>query len=176
MATSAVAGCAIGGLSVGEPKPVMAEMLEVVAEILPVEKPRYLIGCWVAGRSLDGCGTGGRSLRLCPARPGCRAQRGVVHSRGHVNIKQRRFADVHEPLDPGVDCNALQQSQRQPISVVYLAEEKSWGSKTSPSIHNLRFLARRVGMIGQAIERNAFASAHDAFLDRYRPVERTLHA
>ena len=37
-------GCAIGGLSVGEPKPVMAEMLEIVAEILPIGKPRYLMG------------------------------------------------------------------------------------------------------------------------------------
>jgi queuine tRNA-ribosyltransferase len=44
------------------------------------------------------------------------------------------------------------------------------------SIHNLRFLAHQVEKIRQAIERNAFASAHDAFLDRYRPVERALHA
>ena len=105
VASSAVAGCAIGGLSVGEPKPVMAEMLEVVAEILPVEKPRYLMGVgspedlWMGvarGVDLFDC--------VLPTRL---ARNGALFTpAGRVNIKQRRFADVHEPLDPGCDCDA----------------------------------------------------------------------
>jgi queuine tRNA-ribosyltransferase len=173
VASSAVDGCAIGGLSVGEPKPVMAEMLEVVGEILPVEKPRYLMGVgspedlWMGvarGVDLFDC--------VLPTRL---ARNGALFTpAGRVNIKQRRFADVHEPLDPGCACDGCVHFTTAYLHHLFRSGE-ILGLRLA-SVHNLRFLANQVEIIRQAIERNAFASAHDAFLDRYRPVERTHYA
>jgi queuine tRNA-ribosyltransferase len=173
IASAAVAGCAIGGLSVGESKPVMAEMLDVVAEILPVEKPRYLMGVgspedlWMgvaSGVDLFDC--------VLPTRL---ARNGALFTpAGRVNIKQRRFADVHAPLDPECDCDACAR-----FSAAYLHHLFRSGEVLGlrlASVHNLRFLANQVETIRHAIEQNAFASAHDSFLSCYRPVGHALNA
>jgi queuine tRNA-ribosyltransferase len=167
IASAAVAGCAIGGLSVGEPKPVMAEMLEVVAEVLPVEKPRYLMGVgspedlWMGvarGVDLFDC--------VLPTRL---ARNGALFTpTGRVNIKQRRFADVHEPLDPECDCDACAQFSAAYLHHLFRSGE-ILGLRLA-SVHNLRFLANQVETIRQVIEQNAFASAHASFLSCYRPV------
>jgi queuine tRNA-ribosyltransferase len=169
VASAAVAGCAIGGLSVGEPKPVMAEILEIVAEILPIDKPRYLMGVgspedlWMGvarGVDLFDC--------VLPTRL---ARNGALFTRaGRVNIKQRRFADIHEPVDPECDCDACAHFSAAYLHHLFRSGE-ILGLRLA-SVHNLRFLANQVETIRQGIERNAFASAHDSFLARYRPVER----
>ncbi len=173
LATADVAGCAIGGLSVGEPKPVMAEMLEVVAEVLPVDKPRYLMGVgspedlWMGvarGVDLFDC--------VLPTRL---ARNGALFTPvGRVNIKQRRFAEVHEPLDPECDCSTCSSFSAAYLHHLFRAGEVL-GLRLA-SVHNLRFLANQVEAIRQAIEQSAFASAHASFLSRYRPVERALNA
>jgi queuine tRNA-ribosyltransferase len=168
-----VAGSAIGGLSVGEPKPVMAEMLEIVAEILPVDKPRYLMGVgspedlWMGvarGVDLFDC--------VLPTRL---ARNGALFTpMGRVNIKQRRFADVHAPLDARCDCATCTQFSTAYLHHLFRAGEVL-GLRLA-SVHNLRFLANQVEVIKQAIEQNAFASAQASFLARYRPVERAHDA
>ena len=173
IASAAVAGCAIGGLSVGEPKPVMAEMLEAVSDILPIGKPRYLMGVgspediWMGvarGVDLFDC--------VLPTRL---ARNGALFTlEGRINIKQRRFADVHEPLDPECDCDACTR-----FSAAYLHHLFRSGEVLGlrlASVHNLRFLANQTKAIRQAIERGAFGSTHASFLSRYRPVARTLDA
>ncbi len=167
IASADVAGCAIGGLSVGESKPVMAEMLEIVADILPIGKPRYLMGVgspedlWMGiarGVDLFDC--------VLPTRL---ARNGALFTpRGRINIKQRRFAEDHGPIDPECDCSACTQ-----FSAAYLHHLFRSGEVLGlrlASVHNLRFLANQVEAIRQAIEQNAFASAHASFLARYRPV------
>jgi queuine tRNA-ribosyltransferase len=168
VASAAVAGCAIGGLSVGEPKPVMAEMLEVVSQILPIGKPRYLMGVgspediWMGvarGVDLFDC--------VLPTRL---ARNGALFTpAGRINIKQRRFADVHAPLDLDCDCAACSR-----FSAAYLHHLFRSGEVLGlrlASVHNLRFLANQTEAARLAIEQHAFASAHAAFLSRYRPVE-----
>jgi queuine tRNA-ribosyltransferase len=167
IAAATVAGCAIGGLSVGEPKPVMAEMLEIVAKILPVDKPRYLMGVgspedlWMGvarGVDLFDC--------VLPTRL---ARNGALFtSAGRINIKQRRFADLHEPLDPGCDCDACAQFSAAYLHHLFRSGE-ILGLRLA-SVHNLRFLANQVEAIRQAIEQNVFAFAHNSFLSGYRPV------
>ena len=174
IASAAVAGCAIGGLSVGEPKPVMAEMLEIVAEILPVEQTEVLDGRRFTRRPLDGCGAGGRSLRLRPADP-VGAQRSVVHSRqdastsssaGSLMSMRRWTRNATATPVPG---------SAPPISTTCFARAK-FSDLRLASVHNLRFLANQIEAIRQAIEQNAFASAHASFLSRYRPVGHALNA
>lgn len=167
IAATDVAGCAIGGLSVGEPKPVMAEMLEIVTEILPSDKPRYLMGVgspedlWMGvarGVDLFDC--------VLPTRL---ARNGALFTPdGRVNIKQRRFANHHAALDPECDCDTCRQFSAAYIHHLFRAKEVL-GLRLA-SVHNLRFLARQIEDIRRAIQQNAFAAAHAEFLGRYRPV------
>jgi queuine tRNA-ribosyltransferase len=93
---------------------------------------------------------------------------------GRINIKQRRFADVHAPLDAGCDCDACTR-----FSAAYLHHLFRSGEVLGlrlASVHNLQFLANQVQAIRQAIEQKAFASAHASFLSRYRPVGHALKA
>ena len=167
VADADVAGCAIGGLSVGEPKPVMAEMLEIVADVLPVQKPRYLMGVgspedlWMGvarGVDLFDC--------VLPTRL---ARNGALFTpEGRVNIKQRRFATVHAPLDSECDCDTCTRFSAAYLHHLFRTKEVL-GLRLA-SVHNLRFLARQIEAIRRAIERNAFRAAHESFLERYRPV------
>ena len=167
IASADVSGCAIGGLSVGEPKPVMAEMLEIVTEFLPRAKPRYLMGVgspedlWMGvarGVDLFDC--------VLPTRL---ARNGALFTPdGRVNIKLRRFATMHEPLDPECDCEACAQFSAAYLHHLFRAKEVL-GLRLA-SVHNLRFLAREMEDIRRSIERNSFASTHAAFLERYAPV------
>jgi queuine tRNA-ribosyltransferase len=167
LADANVAGCAIGGLSVGEPKPVMAAMLEVVSPLLPVTKPRYLMGVgspedlWMGvarGVDLFDC--------VLPTRL---ARNGALFTpEGRVNIKNRRFAEMHAPLDATCDCAACQEFTAAYIHHLFRSREVL-GLRLA-SVHNLRFLAREMGQIRRAIETRTFPSAYQAFQDRYRPV------
>ena len=167
LAESDVAGCAIGGLSVGEPKPVMAEMLEIVAPVLPADKPRYLMGVgspedlWMGvarGVDMFDC--------VLPTRL---ARNGAVFTPdGRVNIKQRRFAEQHEPIDAECDCGACADFSAAYIHHLFRARE-ILGLRLA-SVHNLRFLARQMENIRVAIEQHRFSSAQAQFMDRYRPV------
>jgi queuine tRNA-ribosyltransferase len=167
VAEADVAGCAIGGLSVGEPKPVMAEMLEVVNPLLPFDKPRYLMGVgspedlWMgAARGVD--------LFDCVL-PTRLARNGALFTpEGRVNIKQRRFAEQHAPLDPACDCVACTDFTAAYLHHLFRARE-ILGLRLA-SIHNLRFLAREMEAIRAAIEEDRFTAACAEFENRYRAV------
>jgi queuine tRNA-ribosyltransferase len=167
LAEADVAGCAIGGLSVGEPKPVMAAMLEVVTPLLPVNKPRYLMGVgspedlWMGvarGVDLFDC--------VLPTRL---ARNGALFTpEGRINIKNRRFAGMHGPLDETCDCAACQEFTAAYIHHLFRAREVL-GLRLA-SVHNLRFLAREMETIRGAIDSGTFSRAYQAFQDHYRPV------
>jgi queuine tRNA-ribosyltransferase len=168
LAAANVVGCAIGGLSVGEPKPVMAEMLEIVTPLLPRDKPRYLMGVgspedlWMGvarGVDLFDC--------VLPTRL---ARNGALFTaEGRVNIKQRRFASLHVPLDSACDCETCALFSAAYLHHLFRAGEVL-GLRLA-SVHNLRFLARQAETIRGAIEQGYFASAHASFQERYRPVQ-----
>jgi queuine tRNA-ribosyltransferase len=167
VADASVAGCAIGGLSVGEPKPVMAEMLEIVTPLLPRDKPRYLMGVgspedlWMGvarGVDLFDC--------VLPTRL---ARNGALFTpEGRVNIRQGRFATLHEPLDETCDCEACTGFSAAYLHHLFRTRELL-GPRLA-SLHNLRFLARQMDEIRAAIEQGRVAQAHAAFRQRYRPV------
>jgi queuine tRNA-ribosyltransferase len=167
LADADVAGCAIGGLSVGEPKPVMAAMLEVVTPLLPMTKPRYLMGVgspedlWMGvarGVDLFDC--------VLPTRL---ARNGALFTpEGRINIKNRRYAEMHSPLDSTCDCAACMEFTAAYLHHLFRAREVL-GLRLA-SVHNLRFLAREMETIRGAIDAGTFASAYQGFQDRYRPV------
>jgi queuine tRNA-ribosyltransferase len=167
VAAADVAGCAIGGLSVGETKPDMAAMLAEATDVLPAAKPRYLMGVGSPEDLWMGVGLG-VDLFDCVL-PTRLARNGALFTpTGRVNIKQRRWAEWHDPLDPTCDCATCRRFTAAYLHHLFRAEEVL-GLRLA-SVHNLRFLARQMATIRAAIEACAFAAAAAAFRAQYRPV------
>jgi queuine tRNA-ribosyltransferase len=167
VADADVSGCAIGGLSVGEPKAVMAEMLEVVAPLLPIDRPRYLMGVGSPEDLWEGVARG-IDLFDCvlPTRV---ARNGALFTReGRIDVKQARWRDVHEPVDPGCDCATCSLFSAAYLHHLFRARE-ILGLRLA-SVHNLRYLAQEMESMRAAITGGRFVAALSQFRDRYRPV------
>lgn len=162
-----VAGCAIGGLSVGEPKPVMAEMLEVSTPELPRHKPRYLMGVGSPEDLWNGVARGVDMFDcVLPTRA---ARTGSFYTPdGRLNLKNARFRHQHSPVDESCDCEACTEFTAAYIHHLFKAGEVL-GLRLA-SVHNLRFLARQMEEMRAALDSGTFRRAYDAFHDRYKPV------
>ena len=116
-------GIAIGGLSVGEAKPVMYEMLEVLEPELPPALPRYLMGVGYPDDLLEGIGRGVDMFDcVAPTRNG---RNGAVwlEAEGQINIKQARFRNDAGPLDPECDCYTCRTYTRAYLRHLFVAGE-----------------------------------------------------
>lgn len=164
-------GSAIGGLSVGEPKELMDELLAVSISALPVDRPRYLMGVgspedlWrgvAAGVDMFDC--------VHPTRV---ARRGALFTpEGRVNVSAARFRDVLEPVDPTCDC--LLCRVYSPAYLHHLFRARELLAYRLASIHNLRFIQREMARMREAIAGGTFASEMRAFLERYQPADQTV--
>ena len=157
-------GYGIGGLSVGEPKPVMYEMLDELMPYMPEEKPRYLMGvgtpdCFIEG-ILRGVDMFDCVLATRIARNGT-----VLTSRGRVVVKNGRFAHDFGPLDEACDCYACRNFSRAYIRHRFNAKESTGGRLAS--IHNLRFLIHMMEEIREAIAEDRFLDYRREFYERY---------
>jgi queuine tRNA-ribosyltransferase len=132
-------GVAIGGLSVGEPKPVMQSVLELLEPGLPPNLPRYLMGVGFPADLLEGiaCGV---DLFDCVA-----ATRNGRHGTawlptGRINVKGAPLKGSTEPLDPECDCETCTTVSRGYLRHLFVVQD-ILGLRLV-SIHNLRFLVR----------------------------------
>jgi len=162
-----VAGCAIGGLSVGEPKPVMAEMLEASTPDLPREKPRYLMGVGSPEDLWEGVARGVDMFDcVLPTRA---ARNGALYTPdGRINIKDASWKHERRPGDDTCDCEACTGFTAAYLHHLFRADEVL-GLRLA-SVHNVRFLVRQVEEMRAAIEAGTFAEAYQSFHDRYVPV------
>ena len=167
VAAADVAGCAIGGLSVGESKPEMAAMLEAVTPLLPRAKPRYLMGVGSPEDLWNGVARG-VDLFDCVLPTRLARNAALFTPEGRVNIRSRVFAERHGPLDPGCDCAACRRFSAAYLHHLFRANEVL-GLRLA-SIHNLRFLSRQMEAMRSAIATGRFGTARSDFLARYRPV------
>jgi queuine tRNA-ribosyltransferase len=132
-------GIAIGGLSVGEPKPVMHRILELLEPGLPREIPRYLMGVGFPADLLEGIARG-VDLFDCVA-----ATRNGRHGtawlpNGRVNVRGASLKGSTEPLDPTCDCETCTTYPRGYLRHLFVVEDML-GLRLI-SIHNIRFLVR----------------------------------
>lgn len=132
-------GIAIGGLSVGEPKPVMHRILEHLEPSLPREIPRYLMGVGFPADLLEGIARG-VDLFDCVA-----ATRNGRHGTawlptGRVNVRGAALKGSNEPLDPTCDCETCTTYPRGYLRHLFVVEDML-GLRLI-SIHNIRFLIR----------------------------------
>ena len=129
-------GYAIDGLSVGESKDVMMEMLYHTAPILPSEKPRYLMGVGTPLDIIKGIDAGVDMFDcVLPTR---NARNGTLYtSLGKLNIKRREFAEDDGPLDPACNCYTCRTFSRAYLRHLYVSQELL--SFRLNSIHNLTY-------------------------------------
>ena len=161
-------GYAIGGLSLGEPKEAMWEIVELVAGLLPAERPRYLMGVgspedFVRAVSL------GIDMMDC-ALPTRVARNGALFTAdGRLNITNAGFRVSDAPIEAGCDCYTCLN-----FSAAYLHHLFRAGELLAfrlATIHNLRFMARLMESGRQAILSGRFEAFRDSFLARYRTTD-----
>ena len=141
-------GIAIGGLSVGEPKPVMHAMLETLEPRLPQALPRYLMGVGFP-EDLVAAVERGVDLFDCVA-PTRNGRNGSAFTPdGPLNIRNAGFREDAAPLDPSCDCETCTTFSRGYLRHLFLAEELL-GLRLL-SLHNVRFLIRLATAMRAAI-------------------------
>ncbi|MCM1070626.1 MAG: tRNA guanosine(34) transglycosylase Tgt [[Clostridium] fimetarium] len=148
-------GNAIGGLAVGEPAEVMYEMIEVVNEILPADKPRYLMGVGTPANILEAIDRGVDMMDcVMPTRNG---RNGMIFTReGIMNMRNKKWADDFSPLDPDSDCFVDQVYSKAYVRHLFIANELL--AMQIASIHNLAFYLWLVGEARRHIQAGDFAT------------------
>ena len=160
MAKLDLPGFGIGGLSVGEPKEVMYDMLEAIAPYMPEHKPRYLMGvgspdCLVEG-VLRGVDMFDCVLATRVSRNGTAFSQG-----GRLVIRNAAYAHDFGPMEEGCDCYACKNFSRAYIRHLFKAEEIL--ALRLISIHNVRFLLRQMEQIRAAIEQDCMREYAEEF-------------
>ena len=158
-------GFGVGGLSVGEEKNAMYEMIEVVDEALPKTHPRYLMGVGFPEDLVEGIRRG-VDLFDCVA-PTRMGRNGTIFTRdGRLNIKRTEYRTDPRPLDPDCDCAACTRFTRAYIRHLFVSDE-ILGLRLL-SLHNVHFLLSLARAARQSILNGDFDSWARDWLSRYR--------
>lgn len=161
-------GYGIGGLSVGEEKPLMYEILEHTTPLLPENKPRYLMGvgspdCLVEG-VLRGVDMFDCVLPTRIARNGT-----VFTSQGKLVIRNAKYKDDLNPLDPQCDCYACRTFSRAYIRHLFIAGE-ILGARLA-TIHNLHFLITLMARLRRAIQEDNLIEVASSLLADWQELK-----
>ena len=153
-------GYAIGGLSVGEPKPLMYEVLDYTVPLLPEEKPRYLMGVGSPDCLLEGVARGIDMFDcVLPTRI---ARNGTVFTkRGKLVVRNATSARDFSPLDEGCDCYTCRNYSRAYIRHLLKCDEILGVRLTT--IHNLHFLLHLMEDIRDAVREDRLTEYKDQF-------------
>ncbi len=153
IASAGLAGNAIGGLSVGEPAEDMYRIIEIVNEILPEDKPRYLMGVGTPVNLLEAIERGIDMFDcVMPTRNGRNGM--LFTSEGTINIKNRKWIDDFGPIDPeGPSVVSLNYSKAYLRHLIMSGE--NLGGQIA-SIHNLAFYLKLVSQARKKIEEGDF--------------------
>jgi queuine tRNA-ribosyltransferase len=136
IASKEATGNAIGGLSVGEPEPVMYDICNFCTDNLPKEKPRYLMGVGTPWNILE-CISMGIDMFDCvmPTRNGRNAM--LFTTRGVINIDNKKWEHDFSPIDDGIDCEMSHYYSKSYLR--HLLRSKEILGLTIASVHNLAF-------------------------------------
>jgi queuine tRNA-ribosyltransferase len=158
------AGYGIGGLSVGEPKPQMYEMLETVDAVLPRDRPRYLMGVGFPEDLIEGTRRGVDMFDcVAPTRMGRTGT--AFTSLGRVNVRNASLRADSAPLDVHCDCSTCRRFSRAYIRHLFMSEE-ALGLRLL-SLHNVHFLVALMRQARQAIATATFEAWSRRWLERY---------
>ena len=154
-------GYAIGGLSVGEPKEEMMEVLSYLPEHMPVDKPRYLMGVGTPLDLVEGVASG-VDMFDC-VMPSRNARNGYLFtSEGVVKIRNAKYKKDTSPLDPNCGCSTCSNYSRSYLHHLQKTNE-ILGSRLN-TLHNLFYYQELMQSIRSAIKTNTFSSFRKIFL------------
>ncbi|HYH05580.1 MAG TPA: tRNA guanosine(34) transglycosylase Tgt [Thermoanaerobaculia bacterium] len=163
-------GIAIGGVSVGEPKEEMFEVVNHTAPLLPADRPRYLMGVGTPEDLVNGVAAG-IDMFDC-VMPTRNARNGTIFtSEGKLSIKNARFAADQGPLDPNCGCVTCTTVSRAYLRHLYVNDEIA--ASVYNTIHNISFYLDLMRSIRQAIESGSFNTFREGFLSRLSNKEKS---
>jgi queuine tRNA-ribosyltransferase len=148
-------GYAIGGLSVGEPRPMTYEMVDAAIRFLPEDKPRYLMGVGTPEEIVHYAAQGVDMMDcVLPTRA---ARHGLLFtSEGRITIKNARYAADESPLDPACGCKVCERYSRAYLRHLYASNELL--AQVLNTIHNLAYYVGTMKRVRQAIRAGALAT------------------
>lgn len=157
-------GYAIGGLSVGEPKHMMYEVLDYLTPLLPDRKPRYLMGVGSPDALIEGS-IRGIDMFDCVLPTRIARNGTVMTSGGRLVIRNAKYTEDFGPLDPKCDCYTCQNYSRAYIRHLIKADE-TFGIRLTTN-HNLHFLLNLMKQVRQAIMDDRLGDFRDEFFEAY---------
>lgn len=157
-------GYAIGGLSVGEPRDMMIDLLDFTTDFMPENKPRYLMGVGTPDYLFEAVEHG---IDMCDCVLPTRIARNgtALTSKGKLVVKNAKYKDDFSPLDENCDCYACKNHTRAYIRHLLNVDE-ILGARLL-SIHNLRFLINLMENIRKSIEEDRYLEFKDEFYRNY---------
>ena len=155
MAEQNFEGIAIGGLSVGEPIPLLYEMTDVNTDVMPKEKARYLMGVGTPANLLESIARGVDMFDcVMPTR---NARNGTIFTReGKVNLRNSKWKNHHSPLDPDFSSDLCQKYHMSYLH--HLLKSNELFGMTLASEHNLQFYLWLMKEVREHIKNDTFAS------------------
>jgi queuine tRNA-ribosyltransferase len=161
-------GYAVGGLSVGEPKPGRDRVLEHLEAILPPDRPRYLMGVGTPEDIIDAVARGIDMFDcVLPTRNARNGQ--LFTSRGRLSIRNARFRDDPRPPDPDCPCPTCRTTSRAYLRHLHQAGEM--GAATLASVHNLFYYLDMMRAMRQSIRLCRFEEWREKTLRRLAATE-----
>ncbi|RYZ22837.1 MAG: tRNA guanosine(34) transglycosylase Tgt [Chitinophagaceae bacterium] len=165
IASKGATGHAIGGLSVGEPEPVMYEIAQLCCEHLPKDRPRYLMGVGTPWNILENIALGVDMFDcVMPTRNGRNAM--LFTTQGVINIDNKKWERDFSPIDPGLDCETSQYYTKAYLRHLFKAGE--YLSLSIASIQNLAFYLWLVREARRHILAGDFKSWKDEMVPRLK--------
>ncbi len=160
-------GLSIGGLSVGEPKTMMWDMLRSITPELPRAKPRHLLGVGSPEDLVLGVGLG-MDMFDCVLPTRVARHGGLFTREGRVSIKNARFRTMHGPIEEGCDCYTCRHYSAAYVHHLNRTEEQLY--YRLGTIHNIRFMLRLASDLRTSIIAGKYSEFREEFLTRYVPA------
>jgi queuine tRNA-ribosyltransferase len=155
-------GYAIGGLSVGEEKSLMFDIVEQIAPGLPTQQPRYLMGVGTPEDLLESVACGVDMFDcVLPTRNGRNGQ--AFTSKGKINIKNSRWTEDSRPLDESCGCSVCRRHSRAYLRHLFLAGEML--ASILLTHHNLAFFLDTMRRVRQSIRSEDFQKFRREFIE-----------
>lgn len=157
-------GYAIGGLSVGEPRDLMCEVMDYTVELLPKDKPRYLMGVGSPDYLFEAVERG-VDMADCVLPTRIARHGAFITSRGQITIKNAKYKHDFSPIDPNCNCYTCRNYSKAYIRHLF-NENEILGARLA-SIHNLFFLINLMKSIRISIKENNFMDFKKEFYENY---------
>lgn len=163
-------GYAIGGVAVGEKRPMMELAVRSCIDILPEDRPRYLMGVGKPEDLIDFVGMG---VDMFDCVVPTRNARGACFfvPEGKLNIRNARYRDDFRPVQKDCDCYVCRNHTRAYLRHLFVAKE--WLAPIFATLHNLRYFARLMESLRTAISEDRFDRTASELLTRMRSGETT---